>query len=123
MDTPITYSRVLPRTRTGTTGLSVEWEANQGDAFFIAIPERIGGFAIAIHKSDKSANIKYVIETSCNTLDKIGNEGTGGYWDNIFGPNAELTEETVSSVVNYVTACRVRIIEVSNGTVNIAICG
>lgn len=117
----MSYSRVLPRARAGTTGISEEMDLKAGEAVWINPPDRISAVTIAVHiPANESAT--FTIETSCNRADTIGENGEGGYWDNPFGDGAILSENTVLMLANAVTGIRVRCIRASSA-INVCFVG
>ena len=107
------YGRVQPRARTGTTGISVELDIGANEGCWINPPDRIAAITVAVHiPSGDSAT--FVIETSCNRTEPIGENGDGGYWDNPLGENTMLSENTVLMIANAVTGIRVRCISASD---------
>lgn len=118
----MSYSRVTPRARQGTTGINEEIDLEEGAGVWIAPPDRVAAVTIAVHIPEGETG-KYTIETSCNRPETIGADGTGGYWDNIHGDNnGILTENAVYMLANAVTGIRVNCIEAS-ATINVAFCG
>lgn len=113
------YSRVTPRARVGTTGINVERDLIAGEGVWINPPDRVAAITIAVHFTTEQAG-SFTIETSCNYPDTIGEDGQGGYWDNVYGENAVLTENTVVMLANAVTGIRVKCI---SGAINVAFCG
>ena len=100
------YSRVTPRARQGTTGISVEQDITAGEGIWINPPDRVAAVTIAVHiPSGQTAS--FTIETSCNLPETIGEDGTGGYWDNVYGDNVTLSENTTVMIANAVTGIRV----------------
>lgn len=82
-------ARILPLARNGTTGVCNEFvlEAAEQDAqmAFMAIPERIASIGWQVSIPRVAGNIAHiVIETSMNTPDTIGDNGTGGVWCNVY---------------------------------------
>lgn len=117
----MTYGRVTPRARTGTTGVSTETDLKGGEGAWISPPDRVAAITCAVHIPE-GESAEFVIETSCNKADTIGENGLGGYWDNPFGDGVTLTEDTVLMIANAVTGLRVRCIEAS-GTINVCFVG
>lgn len=117
----MTYGRVTPRARTGTTGVSTETDLKGGEGAWISPPDRVAAITCAVHIPE-GESAEFVIETSCNKADTIGESGLGGYWDNPFGDGVTLTEDTVLMIANAVTGLRVRCIEAS-GTINVCFVG
>ena len=117
----MSYGRVTPRARAGTTGISVETEIAANEGCWISPPDRVAAVTIAVHiPANESAT--FVIETSCNRAETIGEDGTGGYWDNPFGEGTILQENTVVMLANAVTGIRVRCISASS-TINVCFVG
>ena len=115
------YSRVTPRARTGTTGINVEQDVAPDSGVFVVVPDRVAAVTIAVHiPPEESAT--FTIETSCNLTETIGDEGTGGYWDNVYGAGVTLNEDTVVMIANAVTAIRVNCLT-ADSTINVAFCG
>lgn len=116
----MTYGRVTPRARSGTTGVSVETDISAGEGCWISPPDRIAAITVAVHlgyltddngdTTETRGTGEFVIETSCSRADTIGDEGTGGFWDNPFGDGVTLTDDTVVMIANAVTGVRVRCI-------------
>ena len=107
------YARVTPRARQGTTGINVEQDVTAGNGVFINPPDRVAAVTIAVHiPAGESAT--FTIETCCNRPETIGEDGTGGYWDNVYGDNVTLTENTVVMIANAVTGIRVNCITASD---------
>lgn len=117
----LTYGRVTPRARQGTTGISTETDIAEGEGVWISPPDRVAAVTIAVH-IPKGENATFVIETSCNRADTIGEDGTGGYWDNPFGDGEVLSDNTVVMIANAVTGVRVRCLTATS-TVNVCFVG
>lgn len=114
------YSRVTPRARQGTTGINVEADITAGNGVFINPPDRVAAVTIAVHIPDgESATFK--IETCCNRPETIGEDGTGGYWDEVY-PGLTLSENTVVMIANAVTGIRVNCLT-AESFINVAFCG
>lgn len=117
----MTYGRIEPRARTGTTGLNVETDIAQGEGVWISPPDRVAAVTIAVHiPAGESAS--FTIETSCNLPGTIGTDGEGGYWDNVYGEGITLNENTVVMLANAVTGIRVNCISATT-KINVAFCG
>lgn len=115
------YARVTPRARQGTTGINVEADVLAGSGVWINPPDRVAAVTIAVHiPAGESAT--FTIETCCNRPETIGEDGTGGYWDNVYGDNVTLTENTVVMIANAVTGIRVNCIT-AESSINVAFCG
>ena len=115
------YARVTPRARQGTTGINVEADVAAGSGVWINPPDRVAAVTIAVHiPAGESAS--FTIETCCNRPETIGEDGTGGYWDNVYGDNVTLTENTVVMIANAVTGIRVNCLT-AESTINVAFCG
>ena len=115
------YSRVTPRARQGTTGINVEADVTAGEGIWINPPDRVAALTIAVHiPSGQTAS--FTIETSCNLPETIGEDGTGGYWDNVYGENVTLSENTTVMIANAVTGVRVNCTAASD-KINVAFCG
>jgi len=106
------YGRVTPRARTGTTGISTETDITANEGIWISPPDRVAAITVAVH-IPKNESATFVIETSCNRADTIGENGTGGYWDNPLGEGSVLSENTVLMLANAVTGIRVRCLTAS----------
>ena len=117
----MSYSRVTPRARQGTTGICEEMDVTAGAGVWITPPDRVAAVTIAVH-IPANATGKYTIETSCNRPETIGDAGTGGYWDNVYGDGVELTENATIMLANAVTAIRVNCIEASD-SINVCFVG
>ena len=109
----MSYERVTPRARQGTTGICEEMDVEAGAGVWISPPDRVAAVTIAVHiPAEETAT--FTIETSCNRPETIGADGLGGYWDNVYGDNAILNENTVIMLANAVTAIRVNCITASD---------
>ena len=76
------YARVTPRARQGTTGINVEADVAAGSGVWINPPDRVAAVTIAVHiPAGESAS--FTIETCCNRPETIGEDGTGGYWEQL----------------------------------------
>ena len=115
------YSRVYPRSRTGTTGVSVEKNLHEGEGAWINPPDRIAAITIAVHVP-AGETAEFAIECSCNHVETIGIQGTGGYWDPIEPLKATYTKSVVLMLTNAVTGIRVRCISASS-TINVCFVG
>lgn len=117
----MSYSRVTPRARQGTTGICEEMDLTAGAGVWIAPPDRVAAVTIAVHiPAGKTGS--FTIETSCNRPETIGDAGTGGFWDNVYGDNVTLTENTTVMIANAVTAIRVNCIA-TNDHINVCFVG
>ena len=115
------FSRVTPRARQGTTGINVEADIEAGSGVWINPPDRVAAVTIAVHiPAGESAT--FTIETCCNRPETIGEDGTGGYWDNVYGDGVTLTENTTVMIANAVTGIRVNCTAASD-VINVAFCG
>ena len=115
------YARVTPRARQGTTGINVEADVAAGSGVWINPPDRVAAVTIAVHIPAGEA-ATFTIETCCNRPETIGEDGTGGYWDNVYGDNVTLTENTVVMIANAVTGIRVNCLT-AESSINVAFCG
>lgn len=116
----MSYERVTPRARQGTTGICEEMDVTAGNGVWISPPERVAAVTIAVHIPE-GQTATYTIETCCNRPETIGVDGSGGYWDNVYGDNATLTENAVIMLANAVTGIRVNCISASS-FINVAFC-
>ena len=115
------YSRVTPRARVGTTGICEEIDISQGEGVWISPPDRVAAVTIAVHiPADETAT--FTIETSCNRPETIGDDGTGGYWDNVYGAGITLSEDTTVMIANAVTGIRVNCTAASD-SINVCFVG
>ena len=112
------YARVTTRARQGTTGINVEADVTAGNGVFINPPDRVAAVTIAVHITSNSGS--FTIETSCNRPETLGENATGGYWDNVYGDGVTLNENTVVMIANAVTGIRVNCI---SGSINVAFYG
>lgn len=117
----MSYGRVTPRARIGTTGVSEEMDVGAGEGVWISPPDRVAAITVAVH-IPAGASATFTIETSCNRPETIGEDGNGGYWDNPFGEGTILNENTVLMLANAVTGIRVRCISASS-TINVCFVG
>lgn len=117
----MTYGRIEPRARTGTTGLNVEADIAQGEGVWISPPDRVAAVTVAVH-IPPTESASFIIEVCCNRPETIGEAGTGGYWDNIHGEGVTLNESTTVMLANAVTGIRVKCIS-ADSTINVAFCG
>ena len=115
------YARVTPRARQGTTGINVEADVAAGSGVWINPPDRVAAVTIAVH-IPAGETASFTIETSCNRPETIGEDGTGGYWDNVYGDGVTLTENTVVMIANAVTGIRVNCLT-AESSINVAFCG
>ena len=114
-------SRVTPRARQGTTGLNDEFDLTAGNGIWVSPPDRVAAVTISVHiPSGQTATFK--IETSCNLPSTIGEDGSGGYWDNVYGDNVTLSENTTVMIANAVSGIKVTCITASD-KINVAFCG
>lgn len=117
----MSYGRIEPRARTGTTGINVEQDVAAGSGVWISPPDRVAAVTIAVHiPAGESAS--FTIEVTCNRPETIGEDATGGYWDNVYGEGVTLTENTVVMIANAVTGIRVNCLT-AESTINVAFCG
>ena len=116
----MSYERVTPRARQGTTGICEEMDVTAGSGVWINPPDRVAAVTIAVH-IPAGETATFTIETSCNRPETIGADGTGGYWDNPFGEGTILHENTVLMLANAVTGIRVNCLTAS-GSSKINVC-
>lgn len=116
----MSYGRVTPRARVGTTGVSEETDIGAGEGVWINPPDRVAAITVAVHIPE-GVSATYTIETSCNRAETIGEDGTGGYWDNPLGKGTVLSEDTVLMLANAVTGIRVNCLTAS-GSNKINVC-
>ena len=117
----MSYGRVTPRARIGTTGVNEEMDVGAGKGVWINPPDRVAAITVSVH-IPAGASATFTIETSCNRAETIGENGNGGYWDNPFGEGTILNENTVVMLANAVTGIRVRCISASS-TINVCFVG
>ena len=117
----MSYERVTPRARAGTTGICVEMDVTAGNGVWIQPPDRVAAVTIAVH-IPAGNTASYTIETCCNRPETIGADGSGGYWDNVYGDNVVLTENTTVMLANAVTGIRVNCLSASS-TINVCFVG
>ncbi len=117
----MSYGRILPRSRTATTGVSVDEDIKDGEAVWISPPDRVAAINVAVH-IPKGQKASYFIETSCSRVDKIGEDGTGGYWDNPFGEGVARHHDTVMMIANAITGIRVKCLS-ADSSINVCFVG
>lgn len=72
----MTYGRIEPRARTGTTGLNVEADIAQGEGVWISPPDRVAAVTVAVH-IPPTESASFIIEVCCNRPETIGGDGAG----------------------------------------------
>ena len=115
------YARVTPRARQGTTGINVEADVLAGAGVWINPPDRVAAVSVAVHIPE-GETASYTVEVCCNRPETIGEDGTGGYWDNVYGDGVILTENTTVMIANAVTGIRVNCLT-TESSINVAFCG
>lgn len=115
------YSRVTPRARQGTTGINVEADVLAGSGVWINPPDRVAAVTVAVH-IPAGETASFTIEVCANRPETIGDDGTGGYWDNVYGDNVTLSEDTTVMIANAVTGIRVNCLTAET-SINVAFCG
>ena len=113
------YSRVTPRARQGTTGINVEADVLAGAGVWINPPDRVAAVSVAVHIPE-GETASYTVEVCCNRPETIGEDGTGGYWDDVFG--VAQTESRTVMLANAVTGIRVNCLT-AESSINVAFCG
>ena len=113
------YARVTPRARQGTTGINVEADVLAGAGVWINPPDRVAAVSVAVHIPE-GETASYTVEVCCNRPETIGEDGTGGYWDDVFG--VTQTESRVVMIANAVTGIRVNCLT-AESSINVAFCG
>jgi hypothetical protein len=113
------YSRVTPRARQGTTGINVEADVLAGSGVWINPPDRVAAVTVAVHIPE-GETASFTIEVCANRPETIGENGEGGYWDNVYG--VTLTESTTVMIANAVTGIRVNCLTAET-SINVAFCG
>jgi hypothetical protein len=93
-------------------------DVEAGAGVWISPPDRVAAVTIAVHITSNSGSL--TIETSSNRPETLGENATGGYWDNVYGDGITLTENTTVMIANAVTGIRVNCI---SGAINVAFCG
>ena len=116
----MSYDKVTPRARQGTTGVNVEADLLGGNGIWLNPPERVAAITIAVHIPPEQTG-SYTVETCCNRPETIGVDGMGGYWDNVYGDGTVLTEDSVIMLANAVTGIRVNRIA-ARSHINVAFC-
>lgn len=109
----MSYSRVTPLARSGTSGISYDQDVTAGSGVWINPPDRIAAVTVAVH-IPAGQTATFTTETSCSATNKIGDDGTGGYWDNPYGAGVVLSQDSVVMIANAVTGIRVRCITASD---------
>ena len=117
----MSYGRVTPRARIGTTGISEDLDLTTGQGAWINPPDRVAAVTVAVH-IPAGSTAQFTIETSCNRAETIGEDGMGGYWDNPYGDGVVLTENTTVMLANAVTGIRVNCIA-TNDHINVCFVG
>lgn len=113
------YSRVTPRARQGTTGINVEADVLAGAGVWINPPDRVAAVSVAVHIPE-GESASYTVEVCCNRPETIGDDGTGGYWDDVYG--VAQTESRTVMIANAVTGIRVNCLT-AESSINVAFCG
>lgn len=113
------YARVTPRARQGTTGINVEADVAAGSGVWINPPDRVAAISVAVHIPE-GETASYTVEVCCNRPETIGEDGTGGYWDDVYG--VTQTESRVVMIANAVTGIRVNCLT-AESNINVAFCG
>ena len=113
----ISYDRITPRARSGTAGFSSDTDIEQSTGVWISPPERVAAVTVAVHIPE-GESAEYAIECCCNSIDTIGSDGTGGYWDPVEEEYETYTEDMVKMIANAVTGLRVRCVS-ADSTINV----
>ena len=113
------YARVTPRARQGTTGINVEADVLAGAGVWINPPDRVAAVSVAVHIPE-GETASYTVEVCCNRPETIGEDGTGGYWDDVYG-TTQTASRTVM-IANAVTGIRVNCLT-AESSINVAFCG
>lgn len=120
-DATYDYSRITPKARSGTAGISVDTDIAAGDGVWISPPDRLAAVTVSVHiPSGESA--EFAIECSCSDTSTIGSDGTGGYWDPVEWEYESYSVDTNKMIANAVTGIRVRCIA-ADSTINVCFCG
>lgn len=117
----MSYARVTPKPRQGTTGISNEFDITAGQGAWVSPPDRVAAVTIAVH-IPAGETASFTIETSCNRPETIGDNGTGGFWDNVYGDGVTLSENTVVMLANAVNGIRVNCIS-ADSHINVCFVG
>lgn len=115
------YSRVTPRARNGTSGISEETNIGAGSGIWINPPDRLAAITVAVHIPE-GETAEFKVECTCNRAETIGADGTGGYWDAVEKENPTYKESKVLMLCNAVTGLRVFCISATS-TINVCFCG
>ena len=106
------YSRTIPRARVGTTGVSVGTDIAKGEGTWLNPPDRVSAITVAVHIPD-GETAEYNIQCSCSPVEDIGQDGEGGYWDNIQNGITTYNDTQIFMLTNCVTGIRVNCINAS----------
>lgn len=113
------YSRVTPRSRNGTTGISYEGNIGAGKCIWCSPPDRIAAVSVFVN-IPTGASATFAIEVTGNLVDNLGSDGNGSngatvYWSPVERDSATYTSSRVKMIANSVTGIRVRCIAFNAG--------
>lgn len=115
------FNRVIPKARDGTSGLEIDVDIAANERIWTYIPSRIATTTVRVN-IPKNETAQFTIEISFNSVDKIGDNGTGGYWQDALETIHSYSEETDITLVNNISAIRISCLS-ADSTINVCIRG
>lgn len=117
----MTINRIENQSRNGTVGINMETDVEANNCVWIAPPDRVTSVSVSVHIPE-GESAKFRIQATCNTLAVIGEDGTGGYWDDVDEKGTVYERDTNICLANVVTGVRV-ICDAASSFINVAFVG
>ena len=114
------YIKGIPRGNIGASKWNVDENIAAGQGLFSTPPDRVSMATVSVHIPEGHA--RFTIETTYSSHWRIGQDGTGGYWDPPDETHTEYTENTNVTIASTVTGVRVTCLE-ADKIINVCFAG
>lgn len=120
------YRKGFPRGIIGSSRYSIDEDIAAGQGIFVMLPDRLSGITIVGHFFKGEERIKgkgrFKIEVTNNCPERVGPDGTGGFWDPPAEALEEFTKDSGVTIINMITGVRITCLE-SDGLLNVCVTG
>lgn len=120
------YRKGFPRGSIGASRYSVDEDITAGECLFLMLPDRISGLTVTGHFWKGNEKVqgtgRFKIEVTNNCPERVGSDGTGGFWDYPANGFGEFDKDDGITIINQITGVRVTCLE-ADDHLNVCVTG
>ncbi|EPF46453.1 hypothetical protein HMPREF1222_01975 [Treponema vincentii F0403] len=120
------YRKGFPRGNIGSSRYSVDEDIKGGEGLFLMLPDRISGLTVVGHfwkgNDETPGTGRFKIEVTNNCPERVGSDGTGGFWDYPAEGLGEFDKDDGITIINQITGVRITCFE-ADDHLNVCVTG